>query len=86
MKKRKSRKRAQTTKNELPHKNVRKESIIQNTYLLDLPNEVIEMCIFPYLKGVDIHNLTRVGNHRLKNIAEANIEGKYLYRFPCLLK
>lgn len=43
--------------------------------LLDLPNEIIQNEIFPYLCATDIDTISRIGSSRLRNIAKENIEG-----------
>ena len=43
--------------------------------LLDLPNEIIQDEIFPYLCPTDIDRISRVGSSRLRNVAKEYIEG-----------
>ena len=46
--------------------------------ILDLPTEVFQNCIFKYLPDIDVYNLRKTGNLRMKQISEDHIElGKY---------
>ena len=45
--------------------------------LLNLPNEIIQGYILPYLCGEDILNLSVVGSSRLRVIAKQYITGTY---------
>ena len=45
--------------------------------LLDLPNEIIQGYILPYLCGEEILNLSVVGSSRLRAIAKQYITGTY---------
>ena len=45
--------------------------------LLNLPNEIIQGYILPYLCGEDIWNLSVIGSSRLRAIAKQYITGTY---------
>ena len=36
----------------------------------DLPTEILQNALFKYLDRIDIHNLSKTGNWRLKEISE----------------
>jgi hypothetical protein len=76
MKTRSHRKRVKANENEESSKNVKVDEATNSKSLVDLPNEVIDKQILPYLEGVDVLNLTQAGNSRLRNIAKGYIEGK----------
>ena len=49
-----------------------------NTNIIDLPTEIIQSFIFKYLADVDVYNLGRTGNSRLKEISEDYVQiGKF---------
>ena len=54
-----------------------KEACHDGKSLLDLPNEIIQGYILPYLCGEDILNLSVVGSSRLRAIAKQHITGTY---------
>ena len=77
MEKRQLRKRSKRCAVQNDIKTLKKDEV-DRTGLLDLPNEMIEDEIFPYLNLNDIDTISRVGSSRLRSLAKGNIEGNYL--------
>ena len=74
------RKRRKNTSVDYKISNIHEQRIAENddesrTSLLDLPNEIMQDEIFPYLCATDIDTISRVGSSRLRNIAKENMEG-----------
>lgn len=74
MEKRQLRKRAKICTVENDNKTLKNDRS-HRTNLLDLPDEVIEDEIFPYLSVNDIDTISHVGSSRLRSIAKRNVEG-----------
>lgn len=52
--------------------------VSSTTNILELPLELIQNYIFPYLEGIDIYNFGESGNRRMKAIFDDYFKlGKY---------